>query len=96
MIKYSHECFGVTVEFTSRYRKPIPLDAEIRVIGRITRDSSRMFEGSGEILLKDGTIAVEGRGKYLKMDISKLGDFDAREEEWHVVPSPHDPNEVEI
>lgn len=96
MIKYSHECWGVTVEFTSRYKKPIPLDTEIRVIGRITRDSSRMFEGSGEILLKDGTVAVEGRGKYLKMHLSKLGDFDAQEEEWQVVPSPHDPDDVEI
>jgi hypothetical protein len=55
-----------------------------------------MFEGSGEILLKDGTVAVEGRGKYLKMHLSKLGDFDAQEQEWQVVPSAHDPDDVEI
>jgi acyl-coenzyme A thioesterase PaaI-like protein len=96
MIKYSEDYWGVTVEFTSRYKKPIPLDAEVRVIGRITKDSSRIFEGTGEILLKDGTVAVEGRGKYLKMRLSKIGEFDAEEQEWKVVPSPHDPNDVEI
>jgi len=28
-----------------KYRKPIPLNEELRVIGKITKDGSRVFEG---------------------------------------------------
>ena len=52
-------------------------------IARITKDSSRLFEGTGEIVLEDGTVAIEASGKYLKMPIDRIadGDFDA---EWFV------------
>ena len=33
---YSHDIWGVTVDFSMRLRKPVPLDREIRVFGRIT------------------------------------------------------------
>lgn len=69
--------WGVTVELSVRFRKPVPLDGEVRALARVTRDSSRLFEGSGEIVLHDGTIAVEATGKYLKMPIERIaeGDF---------------------
>jgi acyl-coenzyme A thioesterase PaaI-like protein len=68
--------WGVTVELTLRFRKPVPLDDEARVLGRITRDSSRLFEGTGEIVLSDGTVAVEASGKYVKMPIDQIADGD--------------------
>jgi uncharacterized protein (TIGR00369 family) len=79
------EEWGVTVELTVRFKKPVPLDAEVRAVGRITRDSRRLFEGTGEIVLADGTVAVEASGKYMKMPISTIaeGDFDA---EWFEDP----------
>jgi len=81
--------WGVTAELCVRFRKPVPLDGEIRVIGRITRDTSRLFEGSGEIVLADGTVAVEARGKYVKMPLDAItnGDFDQRD--WF--PDPRTP-----
>lgn len=96
MMNYSDDYWGVTVEFTSRYKKPVPLDEELRVIGRITKDGNRIFEGTGEILLKDGSVAVEGYGKYIKLPLDKIADFDHEEQEWRVVSSPDDPVEVEI
>lgn len=95
MIK-NQDLWGVTIKFTSRFRKPIPLDEEIRVIGRIEKDTHRFFEGTGEILLKDGRVAVEGHGKYIKLPLEEIADFDFNEQEWKVVPSPDDPHEVEI
>jgi uncharacterized protein (TIGR00369 family) len=73
--------FGVTVELTVRFRKPVPLDGEVRAIARITKDSSRLFEGTGEILLEDGTVAVTASGRYMRMPIERIaeGDF---ETEW--------------
>jgi uncharacterized protein (TIGR00369 family) len=72
--------WGVTVELTVRFRKPVPLDEEIHAIARVTRDSRRIFEGTGEIVLADGTVAVEASGKYMKMPIEDIadGDFDAQ------------------
>lgn len=73
--------WGVTVELTVRYRKPVPLGGEIHAIARITKDSGRLFEGTGEIRLPDGTVAVEAIGRYLRLPIDKIaeGDF---ESEW--------------
>jgi uncharacterized protein (TIGR00369 family) len=74
--------WGVTVEFTVRFRKPVPLEGEVKVVGRITRDSSRIFEGTGEIVLDDGTVAAEGRGKYLKMSVEDITAVEFSEREW--------------
>jgi acyl-coenzyme A thioesterase PaaI-like protein len=90
------EIWGVTVEISTRYRKPIPLNEEIRVLGRIERETRRSFEGSGEILLPDGSVAVEGRGKYIKLPIDQIADFDHQGEDWKVVPKEGDLKEVEI
>lgn len=64
--------WGVTVELTVRFRKPIPLDREIRAVARLTKDSSRLFEGTGEIVLDDGTVAAEASGKYIKLPIETI------------------------
>jgi uncharacterized protein (TIGR00369 family) len=76
----NHDQWGVTVELTVRFRKPVPLDREVRALARITRDASRLFEGRGEIVLEDGSVAVEASGKYLKMPIDRIagGDFTAQ------------------
>ncbi len=64
--------WGVTGELTVRFRKPVPLEGELRCVARITRDTRRLFEGTGELLLADGTVAVEARGKYLKMSLETI------------------------
>ncbi len=95
LIRSQGEVWGVTAEFTVRFKKPVPIDRPVRVVGRIVKEGSRVFEGTGEILLEDGTVAVEGQGKYIKMPIEKIADFDRDAQEWKVVPSPDDPAEVE-
>lgn len=87
---------GVTVELNLRYKKPVPLDQELRVTGRVTKDSSRLFEGTGEIILPDGDVAVTGYGKFLKTSIDKMPEFDTEELEWKVTPSDNDPRMVDI
>ena len=88
------DAWGVTVELTVRFRRPVPLGREVRAIGRITKTSSRLFEGSGEIVLDDGTVAVEAVGKYMKLPIERIagGDFTS---EWF--PDEREaPAEVEL
>lgn len=78
--------WGVTVELTVRYRKPVPLDRPITAVGRITKDSGRMFEGSGEITLEDGTVAVEAKGRYLRLPIERIAEGDFGDNEWFADP----------
>lgn len=89
------QTWGVTVEFTVRFRKPVPLDREVRAVGRITRDSSRMFEGTGEIVLDDGSVAVEAHGKYVKMPLEGIVDTDFSQTEWFADTLPL-PAEIEV
>jgi len=74
--------WGVTVELSLRFRRPVPLDGEVTAVGRITKDSSRLFEGSGEIVLADGTVAVEASGKYLKMPLDAITEAGFDERQW--------------
>ena len=90
------EIWGVTVEFSVRYKKPVPLDQELRVVGRITNQRSRIFEGTGEILLPDGQVAVEGHGKYIKLPLEQIADFDYEEQDWKAVLKDSDPKEIEL
>jgi acyl-coenzyme A thioesterase PaaI-like protein len=96
MLTHADTVWGVTVEFSMRLMKPIPLDGEVRVLARITEDRKRLFKGSGEILLAGGEVAVKGKGRYLKMDISRIADFDIEEQEWRVVPAPEDPTTINL
>ena len=90
------EIWGVTVEFKVRFRAPVPLGVELRVVGRITEENRRMFEGSGEILLPDGQTAVEGSGKYIKLPLGDIADFDYEEQEWKAILEEGDPEEIEL
>jgi acyl-coenzyme A thioesterase PaaI-like protein len=87
--------WGVTAELTLRYRKPLPLTGEARAVGRITRDTRRLFEGTGEIVLADGSVAVEASGRYLKMSLGEITDDDFETREWFV-DARERPDEVEL
>lgn len=90
------EVWGVTMEFTTRFLKPIPLDVELRAVGRIVKDEGRYFEGTGEILLPGGEVAAKGVGKYLKLPIEKIADFDRESQEWRVIALETDPASLEL
>jgi uncharacterized protein (TIGR00369 family) len=84
--------WGVTVELNVQYRQPIPLHGELRAVGRITRDRSRLFEGTGEIYLPNGDVAVTAFAKYMKMPLGKIAD--SAQFQWRVRASDNDPKEI--
>jgi len=88
------DTWAVTVELNLKYLKPVPLNEPLRAVGRITKDNRRLFEGTGEILLANGEVAVSATGKYLKMPIGRITEADALQ--WKVTPSDEDPEEIEI
>ena len=86
MIPHGEAIWGVTAELSVRFRRPVPLGVELTAVGRIALEKSRTFEGTGELYLPDGSVAVEGSGKYVKLDIRKIADFDPEREQWYIRP----------
>ena len=86
--------WGVTVELTVRFRKPIPLNQELHARARITRDTRRLFEGTGEIQLQDGSVVAEASGKYMKASIDQIVDGDFASQ-WFADPRDA-PGEVDV
>ena len=87
--------FGVTVELNVRYKKPVPLNTELKVVARITNDRGRIFEGTGELCLPDGSVAVEADGKYMKRRLDQITDKNFTANEWFV-PEGEQPEEVSV
>ncbi len=90
------EVWGVTLEFNIKYKKPIPLEQEIRVVARLKNENRKIFEAEGEIINPDGGIAATGHGKYMIMPIEKIGEFDRELNLWRVIKSDADPEVIQI
>lgn len=88
---YDNTVWGITLEFNIKYRKPLPIGEKLQTIARVTSNSSRGFEGSGEILLPDGTIAIQGKGRYLKVPLEKIINENKDDLMWEVIPYDGDP-----
>lgn len=68
---------SVTLELSLTFRTPVPFDEEIHGIAWVTKDRSRIYDAAGEIILPDGTVAVQATGRFLKTDPEELrGDSD--------------------
>jgi acyl-coenzyme A thioesterase PaaI-like protein len=86
MTRYGDDIWGVTVELNVRFRQPVPLDVELTAVGRITEEARRVFDGTGELYLPDGTVAAEATGKFVKMELNRLSAFDPTREDWRIRP----------
>ena len=96
------DVWGVTVEFTVRFRKPIPTETPLTARGRVTENGGRKFVGTGEIFLPDGVVAATATGTYIKLPIERiidLSDADRHsllEAGWVRRSFPDDPSEFQF
>lgn len=90
------DTWAVTVEITTRYKKPVPYGVPLTVVGRVLENSKRLFTGEGAILLPDGAIAATATGKYMKLKLERIADFDAAGETWESYPRETDPEWIEV
>ncbi|MGL4656474.1 MAG: PaaI family thioesterase [Sarcina sp.] len=89
------DTWGVTIDLQVKYRKPVPLCEELKVVGRLTKNSHRSFEGEGEIILADGTKAVTATARYMKLPTEKIADGDFSDE-WFSLERESDPEVIDI
>lgn len=66
------EAWGVTVDLSIKYKKPVPLDTELIARARPTKYVHGLLFAEGEIYLPDGTVAVTASGRYLRMPLEKI------------------------
>lgn len=52
--------FFYTAKMEIRYRKSVPLDTDLIITAQILKDRGRSATAAGQVILPDGTIAVEG------------------------------------
>lgn len=91
------EVWGVTVSLDIKYKKPVPTDCTIKVVGRIIKENRKLFEGTGEIILPDGEIAVTATGKYMKMPVNKIIENEnLLEKEWIAIQDEEELNYIEL
>jgi len=90
------QLWGVTIELKTKFRKPIPLGQELKIVGRVTSEGTRSFEGTGEIILPDGEIAVSAEGRYLKTTIDRITNNQFINDEWFPNEGSEDPSEIDI
>jgi uncharacterized protein (TIGR00369 family) len=95
MAHYGQANFGVTIELNVKYKKPVPLDVELKVIGRITNDKGRIFEGTGELILPNGEVAITAQGRYMKREVSQIVENAFIESEWFESDG-EDKDEIEL
>ena len=90
------DTWGVTADINVRFKKPVPLEEELKIVGRIDKSGGRIFEGSGEIVLPDGSIAATAKGKYIRMRIDSIVEEgeDFQDEQWFLEEREEDPEYV--
>ncbi|GAB4176000.1 MAG: PaaI family thioesterase [Geothermobacteraceae bacterium] len=74
--------FGVTLDLQVQYKKPIPYGVELKAIGRITANNGRIFEGTGELYLPDGSVAATASGKYMRRPLEKFTNVEFLDRHW--------------
>lgn len=74
--------FGVTVDLSVQYKRPVPYGIQLTAVGRITNQKGRIFEGSGELYLPDGSVAATARGKYLRRPLDLFTDPTFIDRDW--------------
>jgi uncharacterized protein (TIGR00369 family) len=88
--------WGVTVELTVAYKKPLPYEAELKCVGRIVKESRLLFEAEGEIITPGGEVAATARGRYVKLPVERIAEGFGEGDDWKVHLDIDDPAEIDI
>jgi acyl-coenzyme A thioesterase PaaI-like protein len=76
----------MTARIEIRYKKMIPLDQSLTIVGEVVRKTRRLVEARGELLLADGSVAVTATATYLPVPEEKLKDVEKALGYWKVFP----------
>lgn len=90
----SPNAWGVTGSIDIKYKKAVPLNKQIKCVGKITSNRARIFEGEGFIEDEEGNILATGKALYFKTDFNNLENQE--EFGWKQTLNANEPTEIEI
>ena len=79
-----HHHFMMTVRLEVKYRRPVPTETPIRIIGRIVKLDGRRGKAVGEIILPDGTVAAQSAMTLADMPAAMLVGVNLDELGWRI------------
>ncbi len=80
------QVWAMTGTLEIKFRKGVPLDQELTIVGELVRHHSRAYEAHGEIRLADGTVLAEGNGVYIRIPDEVVEQAKSELDFWQVVP----------
>lgn len=76
--------FMMTATLDIKYRKPLPVETPLTLVGRLVRDRGRLVDAHSEIRLPDGTIASEANVTLAQIPNDTLSETDLEGLGWRV------------
>lgn len=93
---FEPDTWAVTGELNVKFKKPVPYDVPLIVIGRIDKNGRKIFTGTGEIILPNGEVAAIASATYVKLELSEITDFEANNDSWECYLLDDDLKEIDI
>ncbi len=88
--------WGVTMEISVKYRKPVPLNEKLIIAGRITDENRRTFTGKGIVEDLNGNLLATATAIYFKQPVEKIINADHVDFLWEVFPDKKTIETIEI
>lgn len=68
------DTWGVTMDIKVKFRKMVLYDTTLKAVGRITKNTRRIFVGEASIYDSDGSVLAEAEVTYIKLQIEKIAE----------------------
>jgi uncharacterized protein (TIGR00369 family) len=82
----------MTARLNLRYRRPIPLDQPLTVVGQALGWKRSLFEARGQIILADGQVGAEAEGTFAEVRPEQVEQLAGALGFWEVVPDAEPPD----
>ncbi len=79
-----HHHFMMSVRMEIKYRHPVPTGEKLQLVGRIVRLRGRLGKATGEVILPDGTVAVESALTLANVPVEMLANVDLEALGWRI------------
>ena len=90
------DTWAVTTRMQVRFRKPVPYGEDLLMMAYLTKNGRRLFSAVGKLYLRDGTLAAEASGEYMKLPIASIADMDEHGRDWMLYPDEEQPEWVDV
>ena len=77
--------FMFTAKLEVRYRKPVPVDQWLTLVGRVKEEKGRVSVGTSQIVDADGTILAEAEAVLVPIPPDQLEKLDFGQEDWKII-----------